>query len=175
MPPRVRSLSASAGRSRYCTFLLFFYVVVVFAVVVVTVVVVSVLYRCWHVLSSSYGCCCCLCCCHSHHPEYFQVCHTSFITQFMPRQEEQCLQQYRKQCDIIIGNDCDEEHEQYHHDKTMVTLTLITLLNLWTRCGWVWEHFKGLLEAASKALWVRIFIWKYTKYILAGESESSKA
>ena len=125
-------------------FIVFFYVVVVFAVVVVTVVVVSVLYRCWHVLSSSYGCCCCLCCCHSHHPEYFQVCHTSFITQFMPRQEEQCLQQYRKQCDIIIGNDCHEEYNQFHHDtfppggniagklitSSVMILTLITLLTL---------------------------------------------
>ena len=31
------------------------------------------------------------------------MCHTSYITQFTPKQEEQCLQQYRKQCHIIIG------------------------------------------------------------------------
>ena len=38
-----------------------------------------------------------------------QVCHTSYITQFTPKQDEQCLQQYRKQCHIIIGgsyNNC---------------------------------------------------------------------
>ena len=113
MPPRVRSLSASAGRSRYCSFSFFcFFMSLMFLLLLLFLfyIVVSI------VISSSYGCCCCLCCCHNHHLEYFQVCHTSFITQFMPRQEEQCLQQYRKQCDIIIGNDCDEEHDQYHHD-----------------------------------------------------------
>ena len=33
-----------------------------------------------------------------------QVCHTSYITQFKSRQEEQCLQRYKKQCNIIIGD-----------------------------------------------------------------------
>ena len=36
------------------------------------------------------------------------MCHTSYITQFASRQEEQCLQQYRKQCNIIIGDVCDD-------------------------------------------------------------------
>ena len=72
-------------------------------------------------LTPLYSCCCCIL---YRHPYHLQVCHTSYITQFTSRQEEQCLQQYRKQCNIIIGDVCDDDNDDdFFH-------------NLCIRCGW---------------------------------------
>ena len=77
-----------------------------------------------------------------------QVCHTSYITQFTPKQEEQCLQQYRKQCHIIIGGSYNNCYISLQWVSSLWQMwSRVTALQkfVWDRCrgfaGEVWNNF----------------------------------
>ena len=83
-----------------------------------------------------------------------QVCHTSYITQFTPKQEEQCLQQYRKQCHIIIGGS---------YNNCYISLQWVSSLwQMWSRVRalqkFVWDRCRGFAgEVWNNFLFQRTF------------------